>query len=457
MKKLIEENSTVIIQTNQAFYNPAQEVNRDISIMAINSFLDGANFKEPKKCIFESMSATGLRGIRYAKEISTDSVIFMNDIDSDAVKEIKENFKINNIEYVAMAESGNKYLIEQLSKIQNSSVDSENINNSKHDGAQEVVDNVRNSKRQKNHVFLLNGDCNSIMANNCLFFHVIDVDPFGYFTKYLPFAFKSIKNNGLICLTATDTAVLCTNRQKCMRKYDVLIRKVPCFSEMALRAALSTVARIAAIYDCGITPLLSISVDFYVRLFLKVERRTPAVKKSLKNCVHYFICCCGYRIEVGLKENSVSLICPICGSRLQLCGPLWSGKLHEAVFVEKMRNTFMNKRIGELIKLVLQENECFGFYHIPRLCSLLKFECIPMIKLVSELFNRGYKVSFTHCRDNSVKTDCSYQEILEIIKQFFNDKGSIKENKKASEICGTKYNRAIIHDNKGPLSKPSKI
>ncbi|ELQ74888.1 tRNA methyltransferase [Trachipleistophora hominis] len=439
-EKFIKENSSIIKVTHKAFYNPAQEINRDISVMAINAFLDISNFKEDNFCIFECMSATGLRGIRYAKEITEKCAIFMNDIDSDAVREIKENLKINEIRYDMLDDYRNKSVIEKLNEVIN-----------------KYTSNCTQAKETNtNGVILLNSDCNSVMASNCLFFHVIDVDPFGHFTKNLPFVFKSIKNHGLVCLTATDTAVLCTNRNKCIRKYDVLIRKVPYYGEMALRAALSTTARIAGMYDCGITPLLSLSVDFYVRLFVRVERRTSSVKASLNECAYYFICGCGYTIEHGSKNTEISLFCPVCHNKLLLCGPLWKGKLNDSVFLSKLDNRTESKRVSEILRLIKQENTCFGFYHVPTVCSLLKTECIPIVKLVSELLNRGKKVSFTHCRANSIKTDCQYKEITEIIRSYFKNKDSIADNELAIEICSKKYNRDVIHDNMGPLSKPSK-
>jgi len=58
------------------FYNPVQEFNRDFSIMAINQYSEMLReSKELKKKEFkgikvlEALSATGLRSVRYIKEI----------------------------------------------------------------------------------------------------------------------------------------------------------------------------------------------------------------------------------------------------------------------------------------------------------------------------------------------------------------------------------------------------
>jgi tRNA (guanine26-N2/guanine27-N2)-dimethyltransferase len=75
----ITEGSTTIYVTNakstDVFYNPVQQFNRDMSIAVINQFVkDRENdevFKEKGGLtILESLSATGLRSIRYHSYIT---------------------------------------------------------------------------------------------------------------------------------------------------------------------------------------------------------------------------------------------------------------------------------------------------------------------------------------------------------------------------------------------------
>ncbi|CAD2104100.1 N2,N2-dimethylguanosine tRNA methyltransferase, putative [Plasmodium vinckei lentum] len=89
------------------FYNKAQVFNRDMSIVLIKSlelYLKNKN-KDNEKTIFrgfniiELLSASGIRSIRYAKELKeTINHIVANDIDKYACKQIKRNFKRNNID-----------------------------------------------------------------------------------------------------------------------------------------------------------------------------------------------------------------------------------------------------------------------------------------------------------------------------------------------------------------------
>ena len=78
-----------------------QEFNRDISIAAIQQFLkirsteseNLVNSHDNDAKILEALSATGLRSIRYAKEINGVKEIVANDISKRAVASIANNVK----------------------------------------------------------------------------------------------------------------------------------------------------------------------------------------------------------------------------------------------------------------------------------------------------------------------------------------------------------------------------
>lgn len=57
--------------------------------------------------ILEALSATGLRSIRYAKEVPGVKQIIANDLSSAAVKSIQENIRLNNLEKVITANEAN--------------------------------------------------------------------------------------------------------------------------------------------------------------------------------------------------------------------------------------------------------------------------------------------------------------------------------------------------------------
>ncbi|SPJ11916.1 N2,N2-dimethylguanosine tRNA methyltransferase, putative [Plasmodium sp. DRC-Itaito] len=107
LNKFIYEGSVKIKnKKNHIFYNKAQVFNRDMSIVLIKAleiFMKEKN-KNNEKIIFrgfniiELLSASGMRSIRYAKELEdTINHITTNDIDKYACKQIKRNFIRNNI------------------------------------------------------------------------------------------------------------------------------------------------------------------------------------------------------------------------------------------------------------------------------------------------------------------------------------------------------------------------
>lgn len=87
------------------FYNPVQEFNRDFSILSIREFAKLRKEEKDKKkkefngiSILEALAATGLRSVRYMKEISNINKLLANDIDSTATELMKKNFDFNNID-----------------------------------------------------------------------------------------------------------------------------------------------------------------------------------------------------------------------------------------------------------------------------------------------------------------------------------------------------------------------
>ncbi|MFZ8855885.1 MAG: N2,N2-dimethylguanosine tRNA methyltransferase, partial [Candidatus Nanopusillus sp.] len=78
------------------FYNPLMKINRDFTIMILKSYYD---IVKKKFDILDCMAATGIRSIRILKEISeVVNKIYINDIKKEAIENIKENLKINNLE-----------------------------------------------------------------------------------------------------------------------------------------------------------------------------------------------------------------------------------------------------------------------------------------------------------------------------------------------------------------------
>jgi tRNA (guanine26-N2/guanine27-N2)-dimethyltransferase len=113
-------------------------------------------------------------------------------------------------------------------------------------------------------------------------FDIIDLDPYGSAAPFVDAAIQAVADGGLICVTCTDMAVLSggNNIETCFGNYGTMPLKTPFCHELALRSVLRMVEQSAARYKKHIIPLVSCSIDFYVRLFLKVVHSPAETKKS---------------------------------------------------------------------------------------------------------------------------------------------------------------------------------
>lgn len=180
---IITEGSTSInFPKGEVFYNPVQQFNRDLSIAVIRTFAKDYLSEKKKQylpgiTVLEALSATGLRSIRYAKEIPELVKIIANDLDKSAVLLIEENIKRN-------------------------SIDSPHI-------SEKIVPNQ--------------GDANIAMhqfKSEGTPLDIIDLDPYGSAVPFIDSAVQSVADGGLLCITCTDLAVLCaTHSETCFSKY----------------------------------------------------------------------------------------------------------------------------------------------------------------------------------------------------------------------------------------------
>ena len=110
--------------------------------------------------------------------------------------------------------------------------------------------------------------------------NIISIDPFGTPNLYVDSAFKAIqRKSGLMCITATDTAVLFGVRpQACVRKYMSNPLRIEYCKEIGARILIYFVSRIANINNLGIIPLLTFYSSHFIRIFaltMKNQKKIP--------------------------------------------------------------------------------------------------------------------------------------------------------------------------------------
>jgi tRNA (guanine26-N2/guanine27-N2)-dimethyltransferase len=393
MNTIKEGSAKIFVPAGKVFYNPAQCVNRDLSVAVIKTYLKKHQVKAPKLC--EALSATGLRSIRYAKELSDDIKITANDIDAKAVELINRNICEND-----------------------------------------VVDRIVSSCRDANFLLYSLAESGSLQD-------IIDLDPYGSASPFLDAALQAVGDGGLLCITCTDMAVLCSSYpESCYSKYGSVPVKSDACHEVALRIVLSLVSRLASKHKKYIVPLLSCSIDFYVRLFVLVRRSPQEAKKCASHNSHLLHCvnCKKFTLTSVLECTDTKFSsshvthsrCQFCNGRIKIAGPLWNQKLHEPEFVDSLLLEIegldddrynQKKRIKGLVAMIKEEIDSPLYFSIPGCCHILKCQEPDKLSMIAAIRSLGYNVSFTHCNPDALKSSIPIELFYTILKEWNELKG----------------------------------
>ena len=379
-----KEGKAEIFSPPNVFYNPVQEFNRDLTIAVLSlvskdknadTKSDVLNNSEtenntmcPSACekkeikleagkkhengisILEGLAASGLRSVRFALEIPGVKKIVANDFSNVAVEYIKKNIEHNGVEEIVQPSLSDASMV------------------------------MYRHKHIKNR------------------FDVVDVDPYGSPTPFLDAAVQSVKDGGLLCVTCTDVAVLCGNASEaCHAKYGAMSLRTKFCHEMALRIVLQCVESHANRYSRYIVPMLSVSVDFYVRLYIKVFSGQSKVKESVTKLSMLYVCssCGAYHLQplatkVPTRGDNRKFVpgvgppvnerCSHCGGRHNLGGPIWSAPIHDVDFVsrvvenveENLMGLGTSQRIIGMLTLIKEELvDVPLYYSTDELCRIV--------------------------------------------------------------------------------------
>ncbi|XP_045156432.2 tRNA (guanine(26)-N(2))-dimethyltransferase-like [Mercenaria mercenaria] len=426
--QLVKEGKAKIIQPTSVFYNPVQEFNRDLTIAIISEFAEEhvKQVKEKRRKrwlkenpdkeyiedeeealtageqhsdglkILEGLSASGLRSMRFGLEIPGVNKIIANDFDKHAVEVIDKNIKRNKLEHLVEA--------------------------SHNDAAMLMYQNRKLDDR----------------------FDVIDLDPYGTPGPFLDAAVQSVRDGGLLCITCTDGGTLCGNfGEKAFTMYGSLPLRSKYCHEMALRIILRSIESHAATYSRYIVPLLSLSVDFYFRLFVRVYSGQYQTKFSASHTGMVYQCtgCGSFSVQplceahpakgdtykfVAARGPPVGEKCEHCGYKHQIGGPIYLGPLHNVDFVEKIISRAVaepekfntSKRIEGMLSVVSEEIETPLYYEADGLYQVLHCSPPKLMDVRSAILNAGYKVTFSHACKNSLKTNAPNRVIWDIMRAW---------------------------------------
>ncbi|UTF54523.1 tRNA (guanine(26)-N(2))-dimethyltransferase [Natronosalvus rutilus] len=351
------------------FYNPRQELNRDLTIAVLRAFRE----RQPRaRRYLDAMTASGVRGLRAAVD-GWD--VTCCDREPEAVDLASENLERAGFELGVDAEVVHR-----------------NVNALMHDAV----------------------------------FDVIDLDPYGTPMPFADAAFARCRH--LVCVTATDTAPLCgAHFRSGIRSYGAVPRNTEYHTEMGVRTLLSGLARSAARFDVGVTPLLTHATSHYVRTFLELDRKPTAADANLEE-LGFLVHCedCLYRESALGLAPAADLsfeMCPNCaGGRMLAAGPLWLGPMRDHEFVVDVRDRipdeFGTAETGRaLLETLEAELDEPTYYDQHKLCKNWGLPANAMADFLADLESAGYDTSKTHYGGTTFKTDAHVGKILEATRE----------------------------------------
>ncbi|KAJ7285794.1 tRNA methyltransferase [Mycena rebaudengoi] len=450
-----ENNSHILLSSNEAFLNPIQEFNRDTSIACIQVWSEELDKKKKEKwlksqerklekkeplakrpkldseilvevpaevpenaetsahvkpkakpyfqnkfVILEALSATGLRSIRYAKEIPLVRYVIANDLSSSATAAMKRNVEINGLGPEGPSSSSEE-VTGTPGKVRINEGDACTL--------------MYNHREEKKNV------------------DVVDLDPYGSAAPFIDAAVQCIRDDGLLCVTCTDLTVLAATNypEKCYSNYGGVPLKGEYSHEAALRLVLHSISTAAARYGRAVQPLLCLSIDFYVRLFIRVRTSPIEVKRAVAKTSTYWVCsnCQSFygqplaRVfekvhESGAMSLNVKLQSgPPVGEKCPECDSI----LHDFIgkVLEHLETNPTRYGTAARMKGMLTELPDFPFYFTAgRVSSFFHCETPSLIDIVSALLNAGHKVSRSHASKGSIKSSATRAEVFDIFRSW---------------------------------------
>jgi tRNA (guanine26-N2/guanine27-N2)-dimethyltransferase len=362
-----------------AFFNPAAKLNRDISVLIYRTFI--SECKRHAKSFADAFSGVGARALRVAVEVPKIKNIYLNDINVLAIEAAKKAAELNGVTEKCY------YSIDEVCKFltQHSTIDGER-------------------------------------------FAIIDLDPFGTPAPFVDCALRSILNDGLISITATDTTVLCgVYPIVCHRRYYGRSLNTHYTNEIALRLVISLVALTAARLDLAIEPIFVHTNLHYLRIYVKVIVSSSKANKVYDNIGYLRHCFkCGNRDIV--ERYDISELCEICGSVFNVAGQMWVNKLFDKNFIGKSGiNPSINSgiqgmkkmdRCHKLFSLCLNELDDIPYYFRgDEIASMLGINPYPLQVVIEKLSSSGYRASRTSFNPSAFKTNARINEILDLLRK----------------------------------------
>ncbi|KAK8119515.1 N2-N2-dimethylguanosine tRNA methyltransferase [Apiospora kogelbergensis] len=407
----------------------------------------------PKFTILDALSATGLRALRYVQELPFVTSVTANDLTPSAVEAIRRNAEHNGIadKVNATQSDARAHMYSMI--------------------AQEVTqEHARNP-----HLARRGAPAPSRK------YDVIDLDPYGTAATFFDAAVNAVRDDGgLLCVTCTDSGVWASHgySEKAFALYGGIPVKGFHSHEAGLRLILNGLAQTAAKQGLAIEPLLSLSIDYYLRIFVRIKKSPASVKFLAGKTMIVYSCdqgCGSWETQMLLRNKKVSSnkgssffykhglsmgptadsLCAHCGSKTHLSGPMYGGPLHNREFIQRILDDLPNvdkqiygttARIEGMLQTALEEYiapppdphapikddelaaiEPYPFYfHPTTLAGTVHSICPDEDSFRGALRGLGYEVTRSHCKPGSIKTNAPWAVIWHIMREWVRQKAPVK-------------------------------
>ncbi|KAJ8291482.1 tRNA (guanine(26)-N(2))-dimethyltransferase [Rhodotorula toruloides] len=399
-----------------------------------------------KFTLLEALSATGLRAIRYAKELPLLRYVVANDLSASAVADIRRNIAFNGL-----SPAGHSLLPSVPPCVPLSSLKpGPPYGLSKSD-----IDEALHGKVRVNE-----GDACVYMyqhRDEDKRFDCVDLDPYGSAVPFLDAAVNATADGGLMCITCTDMGVLAGHNypEKSYTHYGGVCINAEYSHEVALRLVLNALSSTASRYGRYIEPQLSLSIDFYVRLFVRVRTGPKEVKAvPSKTALVYYCHSCQtphfqhlgrvtekvnprngqsnatYHVPSGPPEEiEKGGRCGECGGKMHIAGPMWAAPIHNRDFVKEMLEHVESNpidfktsdRIKGMLRVALAEVEAPLYFSPAKIASYFHAICPPITTFASALLNAGYTVSRSHAMAGSIKTNAPRSFVHDVVREWIKE------------------------------------
>ena len=354
------------------FYNPNMEINRDLSLLAIQVYSELYDIPLHEIYYIEALAGTGIRGFRAINELGPINVI-LNDINPLCCRFMQFNSRFF-------------------------------------------------PPQARSHVTMLNHDASYLLCQIKYWIRpmdIVDIDPFGTPAPYIDPAMRALKRkHGMLLVTATDTAALIGKFEKsCLRKYGSWLSPTLFSGEIGVRALVYYIFKISTKYGVGLKPIFGMFFGGFIKAgFISIPGRKNADRLWRR---------VGW---ISVRDQNVDIVDLHSpkppGSKI--LGPLWIGELFDANYMNEAIKLLPNLPISpnskkKLERIFRSEVNVYWipfYYNLEYIASSLRIPTPKTDAIVMMLREDGYIAERTHFDSKAIKTNAPIDAVIKVMGEI---------------------------------------